>query len=605
MSASRRTTFALLLFCNLKERCVTLDLKITGATIVDGSGRPPFSGDIGVKDGLIVQVGRVTGSAHRSINVAGALLTPGFIDPHTHYDGQAMWDEEVLPSSLHGVTTAFLGNCGVGFAPVAPGRHRDLITLMTGVEDVPASVLEAGLDWKWESFSDYLDKLSKRNWTIDIGTQITHDPVRIYVMGDRAMRREQARDDDIAKMRGIVSGALKAGAFGFSTGRNDQHRMADGRDTPASLAGVRELVGIAESLREHGHRVLQLTSDFDMNSGLAAFDDEFDLIKQMAKAARRPVCLNLVQRPGDNELWRVVMKRAGEVTDKDSRIVFQVAPRAVGVLMGLSSSFHPFVAHPSFQRVAHLAMRQRVEALRNPDLKAKILSEKASHDATKGNATPSFFASLLHDIDSCAARIFPDRGPRNYEPPYSDSLQAEARRRDVPAIEAAYDALLERTGDALLYWPIVNFGSGNLDYVREMLLHPNAIIGLGDAGAHLNNTTDYSNSTFALSFWPSKRVAGPGLPLEHVVRMMTGDQAAYFGLTDRGLIETGQRADFNLIDLARLSIKATRVAKDLPAGGQRLLQEAEGYLATFKGGTAVLENDHLTGARPGRLLRAS
>lgn len=584
---------------------MTFDLKISGATIVDGSGRPPFTGDVGVKGGLIAEIGRITARAHRSIDAHGALLVPGFIDPHTHYDGQALWDEELLPSCRHGVTTAFFGNCGVGFAPLVPGHHQDLITLMVGVEDIPVSVLDAGLDWKWESFADYFDRLAERHWPIDIAAQITHDPVRIYVMRERALRGEPATDQDVAQMRAIVSAALAAGAYGFSTGRNDQHRMADGRDTPASRADVRELVGIAGSLREHGHRVLQLTSDFDMGAGAAAFDGELGLIEQMAKAARRPVCLNLVQRPNDRDQWRVLMQYAADAVGKGVQITFQVAPRAIGVLMGLNSSFHPFVGHRAYQAIAQLPKDDRLEALRDPALKARILAEGPASDAADGNAIAPFFASLLQGIETFSARIFPDRGRRNYEPGYDDSIQAEARRRGIPELEVAYDALLERDGNALLYWPVVNYGSGNLDYVREMLLHPRAILGLGDAGAHLNNTTDYSFPTFALSFWPSQRTSGPGLPLEHIVRLMTGAQAEHFGLTDRGLIEPGRQADLNLIDRTRLAVKDVRVVRDLPAGGKRLLQESEGYLATFKRGTPIVENDELTGAKPGSLMRAA
>lgn len=584
---------------------MTLDLKITDATIVDGSGAPSFSGDVGVRDGLIVEIGRVAAAAHRSIKAQGALLTPGFIDPHTHYDGQALWDEELPTSSRHGVTTAIFGNCGVGFAPLMPGRHQDLITLMSGVEDVPGTVLNVGLDWRWESFPEYLQRMSERQWTIDIGAQVTHDPVRVYVMGERALRREPATDADIAAMRKIVSEALEAGAFGFSTGRHDAHRMADGRDTPASLASARELVGIAASLRDHGNRVLQVVSDYNLyNAGPEAFDEEFNLIEEMARAAQRPLSVTLTQRPDDHGQWRQVMKRTEENTSRGVRMAVQVSPRAVAVLMGLNSSFHPFIAHPSFQPIAKLPAEARVAALRDRALKAKLLAEKAAPYAGQGNAASHFFEDLLQNIETYSARIFPDRGPRNFEPPSSDSLQAEARRRGVPAIEAVYDALLESDGNALLYWPVLSYEPGNLDYVREMLLHPHAIMGLGDAGAHVNNINDYTYSTFAISFWPNQRVVGPGLPLEYIVRLMTHAPAEHLGLKDRGLIEIGRRADLNLIDAARLGLEPIRVVRDLPAGEQRLLQGARGYIATFKGGTAILENDVLTGAKPGRLLRA-
>lgn len=585
---------------------MTLDLKITDARIVDGTGRSTYSGDVGVRDGLIVEIGQITARARRVINAQGALLTPGFIDPHTHYDGQAFWDDELQTSARHGVTTAVFGNCGVGFAPLTPGRHEDLITLMSGVEDVPGSVLAVGLDWNWESFVDYLGRLSEREWTIDIAAQITHDPLRMYVMGERALRREPATDEDIERMRRLVSEALGAGAFGFSTGRHDAHRMADGRDTPASLASQRELVGIAEAFRGHGHRVLQVVSDYNLyNTGPEAFEEEFDLIEKMARTAQRPLSLTLTQRPDDQGQWRTVMQRVEEGAKKGLRMAVQVSPRAVGVLMGLTSSFHPFIAHPSFQPIAKLSVEKQVEALRSPFLKQKILSEKPVPYAGKDNAASQFFENLLQNLESFSARIFPDRGDRNFEPSYEESLHAEARRRGVPPIEAVYDALLERDGRALLYWPVLSYEPGNLDYVREMLLHPNAIMALGDAGAHVNNINDYTYSTFAISFWPTRRVAGPGLPLEYIVRLMTASPAAHLGLADRGLIEVGRRADLNLIDQDRLALEPIRVARDLPGGEKRLLQGARGYLATFKNGVAILENDELTDARPGRLLRAA
>jgi N-acyl-D-aspartate/D-glutamate deacylase len=583
---------------------MTLDLKISGATIVDGSGEAAFAGDVGIKEGLIVEVGRVDTPAARTISADGALLTPGFIDPHTHYDGQAMWDEELLSSSLHGVTTAVFGNCGVGFAPLQPGRQDDLVTLMAGVEDVPGSVLHEGLDWRWRGFGDYLDRLSERRWTIDLAAQITHDPVRIFVMGERGLRREPATTDDIAAMRDIVSEALGAGAIGFSTGRNDAHRMADGRDTPASLASKRELVAIAEAFRDHGQRVLQLTSDFDMAQGHHAFDDEFALIEDMARTSGRAVSLNLVQRPSDNDQWRRVMERASRLSAEGADLSFQVSPRGIGVLMGLNSSFHPFVAHPTFKTLAGLPLAELVGEMRRPAVRARLLAEKPDPFAGKDNAAPQFFEDMLQGLEDYSARIFPDRSPRDYEPPYEDSLQAEARRRGVSAVEAVYDALLDRDGASLLYWPIVNYGSGNFDNVREMLVQPNVMLGLGDAGAHVNNTTDYSYSTFALAHWPRRR-GGAGLRLERVVELMTGIPARHFGMTDRGQIRPGLRADINLIDRDRLGLKDIRVLRDLPAGGQRLLQEAQGYLATFQGGVQTLENDRLTGARPGRLLRAA
>nr|WP_047165583.1 amidohydrolase family protein [Sphingomonas sp. Y57] len=580
------------------------DLKIRGATIVDGTGEPSFSGDVAISGGTIAAVGDAPDAAHRTIDADGALLTPGFIDPHTHYDGQAMWDDELVQSARHGITTAILGNCGVGFAPVAPGRQDDLVTLMAGVEDIPGTVLNAGLDWDWESFGDYLDRLDQRRWSIDIGAQVTHDPIRMYVMGERALSREIATEDDIARMRQLVSAALGAGAFGFSTGRNDAHRMADGRDTPASIASARELTAIAQCLRDHDYRVLQITSDFDQAQGPDAFDAEFALVEQMAEASGRPISLNLLQREGGGDQWRRVVERSEAASARGMDIRFQVAARGVGVLMGLTSSFHPFVAHPSFQAIAGLPLAELVRTMRDPHFRGRLLAEAPAAYAGKGNAAPAFFDQLLGDIDRYAARIFPDRGVPDFEAGPDQSLQADARRRDVRSVEAVYDALLDHEGQALLYLPIFNYGGGNLDVVREMLAHPQSMMGLGDAGAHVNVITDYSYPTFALSFWPYRRKAGPHLAVERVVRLMTGAPAAHFGLNDRGVIAPGRRADINLIDPDSLQLTRPRIAHDLPVGGQRLLQDSRGYLATLVKGTVIAERDELTGSRPGRLLRA-
>ena len=580
------------------------DIKISGAQIIDGSGSPAFSGDVGIRGGLIADVGQLNEPAHREIDADGALLTPGFIDPHTHYDGQALWDNDMVQSSRHGVTTAIFGNCGVGFAPLAPGQQQDLITLMAGVEDIPGSILNEGLDWNWESYADYLDRLDEREWPIDIGTQVTHDPVRVYVMGERALNRAPATDDEIATMREVVSSALAAGAFGFSTGRNDTHRMADGRDTPASIASERELLTIVQALRDYPGRVLQLTSDFDMNEGAAAFDAEFVLIEKMARTAGRPVSVNLVQRPGDHDNWKRLMERVKSSNANGIDFKVQISPRGIGVLLGLSSSFHPFVAHPSYQSIADLPLADRLAAMRSADFKGRILAEQPAPYAGKSNAAPAFFENMLQNIEEYSARIYPDRGDRNFEPGYEESLQADARRRGVPAIEAVYDAMLERDGQALLYWPLLNFNDGNLDDVREMLLHPHALLGLGDSGAHVNVINDYSYPTFALSFWPSKRKVGPGVPIERIVHLMTGAQASHFQLNNRGLIARGRRADLNLIDPGKLGLRPTRVVRDLPAGGQRMLQDSTGYIATFVNGVAIAENDSLTGERPGRLVRA-
>jgi N-acyl-D-aspartate/D-glutamate deacylase len=582
-----------------------LDLTIRGASIVDGTGAAAFAGDIGIAGGMIAELGRVTTPARRVIEADGALATPGFIDPHTHYDGQAMWDESLSQSSLHGVTTAVMGNCGVGFAPLRPGEQDRLVDLMTGVEDIPGTVLHEGLDWRWESFGDYLAALERVPHAIDLAAQVTHDPVRLYAMGERALNREASTAKDVERMRALVKEALDAGAWGLSTGRLDAHRMADGRDTPGSKADRRELTALASELAGRRQPVVQYVTDFDQADGEAAFDAEFDLLEATARAAGRPLSVTLNQRFGADEQWKRVIERTDAANAAGTDIRFQVAPRAVGVIMGLTATFHPFMAHPGYVAITHLPLAEQVRALADPALRARIAAEKPTPIAGKDNSYPPMLDTMLPALPWVAMRIFRLLEGFDYEPDGGQSLGAEAMASGRPAFDVVYDALLEDEGSAILYLPLYNYAAGNLDVTRAMLSHPRSLVGLGDAGAHAGTICDSAYPTFMLPFWTRDRTRGPTLPLADIVHRMTGMQAAHFGFADRGCIAPGLRADLNVIDLAAMRLHKPYAVADLPAGGRRFLQDADGYLATLVAGVPIAEHGTMTGARPGRILRAA
>lgn len=582
-----------------------LDIIIKGGTIVNGTGAAACAGDVGVKEGLIVAVGKVDEVAARIIDAEGATVTPGFIDPHTHYDGQAIWDADLVQSAQHGVTTAVLGNCGVGFAPLRPGGQDDLVSLMTGVEDIPGTVLYEGLDWKWEAFGEYLNRLAATSRTIDIAAQVTHDPVRLYVMGERALRREAATPADVEAMARLVRGGLEAGAIGFSTGRLDAHRMADGAQTPGSEADARELTALAATLRGLPHRVIQYVTDFDQEAGPEAFDAEFDLLESVAKASGRPLSVTLNQRRGADDQWERVVARTKAANAGGAEIRFQVSPRGIGVIQGLTTTFQPFMAHPSFQAIAHLPLADQVVAMRDPSFRARLAGEKPTSIAGEANSYPPMLDEMLAMLPMVAARLFPLRDGFDYEPTFEDSLAARAAREGRSAFDVVYDALLEDEGRALLYLPLYNYATGDLSTVRRMMELPETLIGLGDAGAHSGTICDAAYATFALPFWTRDRTRGPRLAVEDVVHRMTGLQATHFGMRDRGVIAPGLRADLNVVDLNRLRLHQPYTADDLPAGGRRFLQDASGYRATLVAGVPTLIDDALTGERPGRLIRAA
>ena len=578
------------------------DLKVVGATVVDGTGRAPFAADVAVAGGRIVEIGACSGSARRMVDARGAHVLPGFVDVHTHYDGQVSWDEELTPSSLHGVTTCVMGSCGVGFAPVVRGREAALVELMEGVEDIPGSALAEGIPWGWESFADYMRVVGAMPHAIDFLLQVPHDPLRMYVMGERAVAGEPATDDEIASMRALLRGALEAGAAGFSTGRSDNHRTARGTATPASEVDARELCGLAEAFRGLGHGVLQAVSDFDIMVGPHRFDPEFDLLEQMARASGgRPMSISTMQRDHAPDQWRRILARVERGVAEGLDLRCQVGARGIGVLLGLEATFHPFMGFPSYKAIAALPLAERVRRMRDPEVRARILSEKSDKVAGDGTPIPPLADFFLANLDMLSMRLYPMGERPDYEPRMDTCLAAEAMRAGVPVLARIYDALLEDEGKALVYFPIYNYAGMNLDVVREMLTHPRALVGLGDAGAHVGTVCDGSMPTFLLTHWARDRAEG--LPIERVVAMQARDTARFVGLADRGTIEVGMRADLNVVDMTRLALRRPTMRRDLPAGGRRLVQEADGYVATFVAGEAIAERGVLTGARPGTLVR--
>lgn len=583
---------------------MTYDLKIVGGTIVDGTGAAPYRGDVAVRDGVIVDVGpSLDGAAAQTVDAEGAIVTPGFVDLHTHYDGQVTWDPDLVPTVLHGVTTIVMGNCGVGFAPVRKEHRQRLIELMEGVEDIPGSALAEGIQWRWESFGEYMDAIDVP-MAIDVAAQLTHDPLRVFVMGERGLAREVPTDDDVQRMRAIVREALLAGAVGFSTGRSDNHKSARGEDTPAAEADARELCGIAQAFRDVGRGVVQAVSDFDMTLGPERFDAEYTLLEQMAKAAGRPFSISLSQRDLDSEQWKRIIARAEKSNAEGADIRFQVAPRPIGVVIGLECSLQPFMGFPSYKKIAHLPLAERVAQMREPSFRERILSEKSDPVAGDGSPVPPLADKFIQNIDFAAMRLFPmDGASPNYLPSRSQSLFARALQQGKPTLEVLYDALLEDDGKRLIYLPIYNYTEFSDEALYTMLTHPLAMPGLSDGGAHVGTVCDASFPSFFLTYWGRDR-EGDKIPVERIVRMLAKDGADYLGLRDRGVIARGMRADLNVIDHKNLKLGMPSIVNDLPAGGRRLLQGVEGFRATVVHGQITARNGALTGARAGRLVRA-
>lgn len=582
---------------------MSYDLKIVGGTLVDGTGAPGFVGDLAVRDGRIVAVGHCPDVAARTLDATGAVVTPGFVDLHCHYDGQVSWDADMAPSSLHGVTTCLNGNCGVGFAPVRSTDRERLLKLMEGVEDIPGAALAEGISWDWTTFPEYLSAIDARPHSIDLAALVPHDALRVFVMGERALASERATEADIAAMRELLRESLRAGAAGFSTGRTDNHRASDGSATPASEATTRELAGIAGAFEGLTHGVLQAVSDFDMATGDERFDEEFDVLEAMAAGAHGHLTsVSLMQRDLAPDQWRRILARAEAANAKGVPMRVQVAPRGIGVILGLETTFHPFIGFPSYQRIAALSLSERVAAMRDPGFRARMLSETSQPVAGDGSPIPPMVDLFLSKIEMLSLKIFRLGENPDYEPAIERSLYAESQSRGVGALEALYDAMLDREGHELLYFPIFNYTEFNLDNVRTMMAHPLSLVALSDGGAHVGTVCDASYSSFFLAHWTRDRAEGR-FSLEEAVRKLTGANARYLGLTDRGVLEVGRRADVNVLDPARLRLSAPRLVHDLPAGGRRLLQDADGYLATLVAGEVIRDAKGLTGARPGRVVR--
>jgi N-acyl-D-aspartate/D-glutamate deacylase len=561
------------------------DLIIRGATVVDGTGAPPRRADVAVTGDRITAVGEVAGAAHQIVGAGGQVVTPGFVDIHAHYDGQATWDDRLVPSTWHGVTTVVAGNCGVDFAPVRPADHDRLIELMEGVEDIPGVALHEGLTWAWRSFPEFLDVLEGRRWDADLATQVPHAALRLHVMGERGAGREPATPDDVDRMAKLAAEAVEAGALGFSTSRTLNHRTSRGEPTPTLTAGADELVGIARAIGATGKGVLQVVSDF------ADVDAEFALCRRMVEESGRPLSFSLVETPQVD--WRRQLELLAEANDAGLPITAQVAPRPVGLLLGLQATLNPFLANPVYREVADLPLEMRVEVLADPAFRVRVLeAEREAATQRRGRGR------LIHDL----SRMFALGDPPDYEPDPSTSIAARAMRdgRDPHAL--AYDLLLAEEGRAFLYLPLLNWGQGNLDPTAEMLAHPNTVVGLADGGAHVGTICDASFPTTLLTHWGRDRGRGR-LPLEHLVARQTSATARTVGLLDRGVVAPGFRADLNVIDLDALSARRPEMRHDLPAGGKRLVQGADGYVATFVGGRLTYEAGRPTDARPGRLVR--
>ena len=566
------------------------DLIIRNGTIYDGKGGKPYLADLAISGKTIAKIGDIEESGSEEIDAKGKIVTPGFVDIHTHYDGQVTWDPYLRPSTYHGVTTVVMGNCGVGFSPCKPEKRDWLIGLMEGVEDIPGTALHEGINWEWETFPEYLDTLEKKPLAIDVGTQIPHGAVRAFVMGERGITQERASEEEIMEMGKIVKEAIEAGAFGFSTSRTEKHRDSSGSLTPSITAHKDELVKISKAVGELNKGVLQGISDF------YDFQSEFDIFKEMSSASGRPISITVVeQQDARPEWWLQLLDGIKEAQDNGIKMYGQVPPRATGILMGLTASLNPFTLYPSFLEISDLSLDQKVKLMKDPDFKKKILSEEP---VSIGNP-------LLDEIITSFNKMFRLGEPANYEPDPESSVLSESKRLNLTPQEIAYDMLLEKEGRALIYHPLFNYEFGNLDHVETMLKHPYTIAGLGDAGAHCGAISDASFPTTLIQHWGRDRNRGQKFPLEALIKMQTYDTSQLLGIKDRGVLVEGLKADINVIDFDNLTIHEPEIVNDLPAGGRRLVQKASGYSYTIVSGEVAFKDGEATGKLNGQLIRSS
>ena len=564
------------------------DLIVRGGSLHDGNGSEPRTADVAVRDGLIVEVGRVDGSAAREIDADGALVIPGIVDIHAHYDGQATWDNRLQPSSWHGVTTVVMSNCGVGFAPVHDRDHGKLIELMEGVEDIPGAALHEGLAWNWNSFGEFLDAVDERPHDIDVAAQVPHGALRLHVMGERGANHEDATADDISLMAELAREGIEAGALGFTTSRTRNHRTSTGAYTPTLTAAPDELIGIAEGVGAAGTGVLQVVSDF------LDVDDEFSTLRRMVERSGRPLSISVARNPMLPDAFRGILERITTANADGLRMTGQVAPRAVGLILGLECTLNPFMTVPAYREIADLPLAERVALLRDPEVRSRVLQSADERSRDKlGGSLIGRFDLLFEMLDE------PD-----YEPKLTDSIGARAARAGVSPEELALDVMLAGDGKGLLYLPFLNYVDGSLDGCHEMLVHPHTVPGLGDGGAHVGTICDGSFPTTLLQYWGRDR-DHDRIPLPFLVQRHCRDTARTVGLLDRGVLAPGYRADLNVVDFDRLRLRKPEIVHDLPAGGRRLLQRADGWRHTIVAGQETYHDGQATEALPGRLVRGA
>ena len=567
------------------------DVVIRGGMIIDGDGAPPYRGDLAIDGARISTVGSKAGSARREIDADGLLVTPGWVDVHTHYDGQATWDPILAPSSWHGVTTTLCGNCGVGFAPVRKENHQELIDLMEGVEEIPGTALAEGLAYDWESFPEFLDALDRQPRTINVGAQIGHLPLRVYVMGERAINLEPATAEDINEMKVLTEEALAAGAFGFTTSLTNSHKKLDGGFVPSRYSEVDEMMGIGAALSNFNHGAFGINTEFENEQ------EELIWLTELARQTGQPVWFLITQNTSDPNRWQRLLKAIHDAQASGAPLSGQVACRPVGVLLGVGATLTPFSAREAFQELRPLSSEERLTRMRNREMRDRILKSPNS-DKAMDLLSPSRVRAITR-----WDRMYTFGPEVDYEPSEDRCVANIAERSNRTAEEVAYDYLTEGL-DHFLYCPVSNYVNGDLETTREMFLDSGTLCGLSDGGAHVGSVVDASMPTYLLTHWARDRSRGPKLPIETVVKAQTAETASFFGMTDRGRLTPGMRADVNLIDHDNLRIHAPHLEHDLPAGGKRLLQGADGYVATMVAGETVFENGEHTGLLPGKLVRA-
>ena len=569
-----------------KKETESFDLIIRNGTLVDGTGNKSQIADIAIKDGLIAAIGDFSGKSNQEIDASNLVVTPGFVDIHTHYDGQAIWDSQLKPSSIHGVTTVVMGNCGVGFAPCKPEDRIKLVELMEGVEDIPAPVMHEGLDWKWETFEEYIEALERNKLDIDVCALLPHAALRVYVMGERAINHEAANIDDMKIMRKLAKEAVEAGAFGFSTSRTISHKSLKGEFTPTLRAHEDELTAIAMGLSDAGTGFMEIVSDWNEPDP----ETEFEVLKRIVKKSGRPVVFSCTQRHDRPDFWKDLMEMARQAQKEGLPIRPVVTPRPIGLLLGLNGSQNPFSGTDTYKALAELPLKQRIVEMRKKEIKKQILSE----DPIAGSTFP-----LINRIGY--SQMYRFGSPPNYNPRQEDSIENLACINGLSAAEMAYDILLENDGNNFIYAPLVNYADHTFSVCQKMLEDKNAIMGLGDGGAHVGFILDAGYPTWLISYWSVKKKI---FSMEETVRRLTSDTAIAAGLSDRGFLKVGLKADINIIDWENVGSSDPFMTQDLPAGGKRLMQHTKGYIATIVSGKITYRNGNSTEERPGILVRS-